>query len=354
MVVWAGTGLRTGATERYYIEVLGRTHQIWWSVRGGPSNWVSPKFLAGPRRRLLLARPTARIAAQGPPPARAAPVDRARPPRLPLLPCRKLVDRSRRRPSVAPTVGRVASTWPSRTQHRFFISSTGGRTGRRRCRHRPLSSTNPVLSPPRRPRRRAGPRRGPLWRVRCRGGAHARSRGRGAVVASKTDGSSRSAPTPAPRVDHYSEVARPRPYRRRSTLRQHEGRCAPCPLGRDGAAVWAARLDGEITALAAVEGRTSSPPRPIGGSTPRRAQGPGRWRYRVSGAAIGLVVDDDRVVAVMLDQTVRAFKIGSGAQACAPRCRSGGRGRWWGSSRSSSATRRRPILDRRTGGSPGL
>jgi outer membrane protein assembly factor BamB len=83
---------------------------------------------------------------------------------------------------------------------------------------------------------------------------------------------------------------------------------------KDGAVAWRAVLDGAPTALAAVEGH-------IFVSTAGRwlyaldRRGEVRWRFRIQGAAIGLAVDEDRVVAVMLDQSVRAFRIGRGAQA---------------------------------------
>ena len=79
--------------------------------------------------------------------------------------------------------------------------------------------------------------------------------------------------------------------------------------------MWRATLDGDATAMAAVAGHVFV-------ATSGRwlydldaGRGRVRWRFRIQGAAIGLAVDEDRVVAVTLDQTVRAFKIGSGAQA---------------------------------------
>ena len=61
---------------------------------------------------------------------------------------------------------------------------------------------------------------------------------------------------------------------------------------------------------------TSSSPRPTAGCYALDGRdGKIRWRYRIGASAIGLAVDEDRVIAVMLDQSVRAFKIGGGAQA---------------------------------------
>jgi outer membrane protein assembly factor BamB len=83
----------------------------------------------------------------------------------------------------------------------------------------------------------------------------------------------------------------------------------------DGKTVWRVALDSDVTAITAVAGVV------FAATTGRwlyaldAGKGQVRWRFRIQGAAIGLVVDDDRVVAVMLDQSVRAFKIGSGAQA---------------------------------------
>ena len=85
----------------------------------------------------------------------------------------------------------------------------------------------------------------------------------------------------------------------------------------DGTPVWRATLDGDATAMAAVAGHVFV-------ATSGRwlydldaGRGRVRWRFRIQGAAIGLAVDEDRVVAVTLDQAVRAFKIGSGAQVVA-------------------------------------
>ena len=81
-----------------------------------------------------------------------------------------------------------------------------------------------------------------------------------------------------------------------------------------GADVWSVTLDGDVTALAAVEGHVfaATASRFLYALDARRGQT--RWRFRIGGTAIGLAVDEDRVIAVMLDQTARAFKIGSGAQ----------------------------------------
>lgn len=82
----------------------------------------------------------------------------------------------------------------------------------------------------------------------------------------------------------------------------------------DGKPLWQTTLEGAATAVAAIEGHVFV-------ATSGRwlyaldHRGQVRWRFRVQGPAIGLLVDEDRVVAVMLDQSVRAFKIGSGAQA---------------------------------------
>ena len=79
--------------------------------------------------------------------------------------------------------------------------------------------------------------------------------------------------------------------------------------------MWRATLDGDATAMAAVAGHVfvATSGRWLYALDAER--GRVRWRFRIQGAAIGLAVDEDRVVAVTLDQTVRAFKIGSGAQA---------------------------------------
>jgi outer membrane protein assembly factor BamB len=81
-----------------------------------------------------------------------------------------------------------------------------------------------------------------------------------------------------------------------------------------GADVWSVPLDGNVTALAAVEGHVfaATASRFLYALDARRGQV--RWRFRIAGTAIGLAVDEDRVIAVMLDQSARAFKIGSGAQ----------------------------------------
>ena len=82
----------------------------------------------------------------------------------------------------------------------------------------------------------------------------------------------------------------------------------------DGAVVWQVTLEGDATAVTAVADHVFV-------ATSARwlyaldGKGKVRWRFRIQGAAIGLAVDEDRVIAVTLDQTVRAFKIGSGAQA---------------------------------------
>jgi outer membrane protein assembly factor BamB len=83
---------------------------------------------------------------------------------------------------------------------------------------------------------------------------------------------------------------------------------------KDGAVAWSTGLEGDATALAAVEGHVFAATK---GRWLYALDGRGRvrWRYRLQGTAIGLTVDEDRVVAVCLDQSVRAFKIGSGAQA---------------------------------------
>ena len=82
----------------------------------------------------------------------------------------------------------------------------------------------------------------------------------------------------------------------------------------DGTTAWRATLDSDATAMAAVAGHVFV-------ATSGRwlydidaGRGRVRWRFRIQGAAIGLAVDEDRVIAVTLDQAVRAFKIGSGAQ----------------------------------------
>lgn len=83
----------------------------------------------------------------------------------------------------------------------------------------------------------------------------------------------------------------------------------------DGKEIWRTTLDGDITAVAAVEGRVfaATSGRWLYALDARRGQV--RWRYRLGATAIGMVTDEDRVVLVMLDQSVRAFKMGSGAQA---------------------------------------
>ena len=82
----------------------------------------------------------------------------------------------------------------------------------------------------------------------------------------------------------------------------------------DGTPVWRTTLDGDATAMAAVAGHVfvATSGRWLYDIDARR--GNVRWRFRIQGAAIGLAVDEDRVVAVTLDQAIRAFKIGSGAQ----------------------------------------
>jgi outer membrane protein assembly factor BamB len=82
-----------------------------------------------------------------------------------------------------------------------------------------------------------------------------------------------------------------------------------------GAPLWQVGLDGDVTALAAVEGHVFAATSGRWLYALDAGNGRVRWRFRIQGAAIGLTVDEDRVVAVMLDQSVRAFKIGSGAQA---------------------------------------
>ncbi len=82
-----------------------------------------------------------------------------------------------------------------------------------------------------------------------------------------------------------------------------------------GERLWQVALDGDVTALAAVEGQVFAATAGRWLYALDAAKGRVRWRFRIQGAAIGLAVDEDRVVAVMLDQSVRAFKIGSGAQA---------------------------------------
>jgi hypothetical protein len=82
-----------------------------------------------------------------------------------------------------------------------------------------------------------------------------------------------------------------------------------------GAEDWRVTFDGDVTAAAAVEGRVfaATTGRWLYALDARRGQV--RWRYRLGGSAIGMLTDEDRVVLVMLDQSVRAFKMGSGAQA---------------------------------------
>jgi outer membrane protein assembly factor BamB len=82
-----------------------------------------------------------------------------------------------------------------------------------------------------------------------------------------------------------------------------------------GREVWSATLDGDVTALAAVEGHVFAATASRFLYALETRKGDIRWRFRIAGAAIGLAVDEDRVIAVMLDQSARAFKIGSGAQA---------------------------------------
>jgi outer membrane protein assembly factor BamB len=83
----------------------------------------------------------------------------------------------------------------------------------------------------------------------------------------------------------------------------------------DGAPLWQAALDGDVTALAAVEGHVFVATSGRWLDDLDAGRGRVRWRFRIQGAAIGLTVDEDRVIAVTLDQAVRSFKIGSGAQA---------------------------------------
>ena len=83
----------------------------------------------------------------------------------------------------------------------------------------------------------------------------------------------------------------------------------------DGTPVWRATLDGDATAMAAVAGHVFVATSGRWLYALDAGRGRVRWRFRIQGAAIGLAVDEDRVVAVTLDQAVRAFKIGSGAQA---------------------------------------
>jgi hypothetical protein len=125
----------------------------------------------------------------------------------------------------------------------------------------------------------------------------------------------------------------------------------------DGAATWRVTLDGDVTAAAAIEGHVFAA---TGGRwlyALDARTGETRWRYRIAGAAIGMTVDEDRVIAVMLDQSVRAWKIGSGAQAWrAPLSfrPSGGPVVAGGSILVTGFAPTMRVLDRRTGGNQGL
>lgn len=81
-----------------------------------------------------------------------------------------------------------------------------------------------------------------------------------------------------------------------------------------GQLLWTARLDGDPTALWVLPGRVFA-----GTTAPwfyalDGRDGNRRWRWRIGGDVIGVVAADDLVVALMLDQSMRAFRSGNGAQ----------------------------------------
>jgi outer membrane protein assembly factor BamB len=126
----------------------------------------------------------------------------------------------------------------------------------------------------------------------------------------------------------------------------------------DGTPAWRVTLDGDVTAAVAIEGHVfaATAGRWLYALDAKKG-GEVRWRYRLGGSAIHLAVDEDRVVAVMLDQSVRAFKIGSGAQVwrAALSFRPAGGPVIAGASvlvTGFAPTVR--VLDRRTGGNQGL
>jgi outer membrane protein assembly factor BamB len=126
----------------------------------------------------------------------------------------------------------------------------------------------------------------------------------------------------------------------------------------DGAATWRVTLDSDVTAAVAIEGHVfaATAGRWLYALDARKG-GDVRWRYRIGGSAISLAVDGDRVVAVMLDQSVRAFKIGSGAQAWrAPLSfrPAGGPVIAGGSVLVTGFAPTMRVLDRRTGANQGL
>ncbi|HEY8551379.1 MAG TPA: PQQ-binding-like beta-propeller repeat protein [Vicinamibacterales bacterium] len=83
-----------------------------------------------------------------------------------------------------------------------------------------------------------------------------------------------------------------------------------------GRQLWTAKLDGHVTAVTAVAGYVFT------GTTapwfysldPRN--GRVRWRWRIGGTVLDALVDPgaEQVIAVMLDQSMRSFRIGNGAQ----------------------------------------
>jgi outer membrane protein assembly factor BamB len=81
-----------------------------------------------------------------------------------------------------------------------------------------------------------------------------------------------------------------------------------------GKTVWDRTLDGETTAIAI------GPDRVFVGTSPRwlfaldERTGAGKWKWRIGGDVIGMATDEEVVYVLMLDNTMRAFKMGSGAQ----------------------------------------
>ena len=81
-----------------------------------------------------------------------------------------------------------------------------------------------------------------------------------------------------------------------------------------GAQLWNTRLDGDITAIAAIGDRlfAGTKARHLHALDPR--SGRSRWRWRIGGDVLGFAVNGNDVIALMLDQSMRAFRMGNGAQ----------------------------------------
>jgi outer membrane protein assembly factor BamB len=81
-----------------------------------------------------------------------------------------------------------------------------------------------------------------------------------------------------------------------------------------GKTVWDRTLNGETTSIAL------GPERIFAGTNARwlfaldERSGAVKWKWRIGGDVIGMATDEDVVYVLMLDSTIRAFKMGSGAQ----------------------------------------